>query len=140
MFEHVADMQELFDVTFCYFPITFRPPPNDPYRISADDLKVALRGVLSATPAFAGVALPLFLDKFQTSSGQTMVGAVSERREKESRAVWLYRFVETAANGQKDLLQTIAACFPVYGAQAVGERGEEFWELIKTEVGFIVWG
>ncbi len=61
-------------MTFCYFPITFRPPPNDPYRISADDLKVALRGVLAATPAFAPVALPLFLEKFQTSSGQTMVG------------------------------------------------------------------
>lgn len=49
----------------------------------------------------------------------------------------------TAAHGsqrqpltdQKDLLQTLTACFPVYGAQAVGERGDEFWDLIKTEVG-----
>ncbi|KLT44071.1 ARM repeat-containing protein [Cutaneotrichosporon oleaginosum] len=105
-FNVAPQIEEMFDVTFCYFPITFRPPPNDPYRISADDLKVALRGVLAATPAFAPVALPLFLEKFQTSSGQTM----------------------------KDLLQTIAACFPVYGAEAVGERGEEFWDLIKTEI------
>lgn len=40
----------------------------------------------------------------------------------------------SAADKQKDLLQTVAACFPVYGAEAVGERGEEFWDLIKTEV------
>ncbi|BEJ17350.1 hypothetical protein CspHIS471_0607510 [Cutaneotrichosporon sp. HIS471] len=105
-FNVASQIEELFDITFCYFPITFRPPPNDPYRISADDLKVALRGVLSATAAFAPVALPLLLEKFQTSSGQTM----------------------------KDLLQTITACFPVYGAQAVGERGDEFWDLIKTEI------
>lgn len=35
--------QELFDVTFCYFPITFTPPPDDPYGISSEDLIVALR-------------------------------------------------------------------------------------------------
>jgi DNA repair/transcription protein MET18/MMS19 len=35
--------QDLFDIVFCYFPITFRPPPNDPYGITSDDLKLALR-------------------------------------------------------------------------------------------------
>lgn len=35
--------QALFNVTFCYFPISFRPPPDDPYGIGADDLKIALR-------------------------------------------------------------------------------------------------
>jgi DNA repair/transcription protein MET18/MMS19 len=34
--------QALFNITFCYFPISFRPPPNDPYGIGADDLKIAL--------------------------------------------------------------------------------------------------
>lgn len=33
----------LFNVTFCYFPISFRPPAEDPYGISAEDLKMALR-------------------------------------------------------------------------------------------------
>lgn len=33
----------MFDITYCYFPITFRPPPNDPYGISAEDLRLALR-------------------------------------------------------------------------------------------------
>jgi len=35
----------LFDITFCYFPITFTPPPDDPYGISSDDLIIALRYV-----------------------------------------------------------------------------------------------
>ncbi len=40
----ISDFVEgFFNITFCYFPITFRPPPNDPYGISADDLKHNLR-------------------------------------------------------------------------------------------------
>ena len=37
-----VDYQSLFNIVFCYFPITFRPPPNDPYGISTDDLRMAL--------------------------------------------------------------------------------------------------
>jgi DNA repair/transcription protein MET18/MMS19 len=33
----------LYDVIFCYFPITFRPPPNNPGGITADDLRLSLR-------------------------------------------------------------------------------------------------
>jgi DNA repair/transcription protein MET18/MMS19 len=36
-------VEALFDVTFCYFPITFKPPPDDPYGISSEDLQVKLR-------------------------------------------------------------------------------------------------
>ena len=35
----LGDMKSFFDVTFCYFPITFRPPPDDPYGITSDQLK-----------------------------------------------------------------------------------------------------
>ena len=65
--------QEFFDITFCYFPIAFRPPPNDPYGITADDLKIALRGCMSASPHFAKMAIPLFLEKFATATGLSMV-------------------------------------------------------------------
>jgi len=33
-------------------------PPNDPHHITRDDLILALRGVLSATPHFAEVTIP----------------------------------------------------------------------------------
>lgn len=35
--------QDLFEVVYCYFPITFRPHQNDIYQITANDLKTALR-------------------------------------------------------------------------------------------------
>ncbi|KIK23072.1 hypothetical protein PISMIDRAFT_29572 [Pisolithus microcarpus 441] len=41
-FDISKHVEDYFDITFCYFPITFRPPPNDPYGISADDLKSSL--------------------------------------------------------------------------------------------------
>lgn len=70
--DHIEDF---FDITFCYFPITFRPPPNDPYGITADDLKLALRECMASNPYFAKMALPLFLEKFATATGATMVSA-----------------------------------------------------------------
>ena len=36
-------VQDFFNITFCYFPITFRPPPNDPYGITSEDLRATLR-------------------------------------------------------------------------------------------------
>jgi DNA repair/transcription protein MET18/MMS19 len=41
-FDLTAHAEAFFDATACYFPITFRPPPDDPVGISPDDLRVAL--------------------------------------------------------------------------------------------------
>lgn len=119
--------QDLFDVTFCYFPISFRPPPNDPYGITADDLKLALRDCMAASPYFAKLALPLFLEKFTTAAGQSMV---------RSRAPLTGFAISKGMlrSSQKDLMLSMAACFPTYGAAAVRERGKELWEGIKTEI------
>ncbi|GAA6016857.1 hypothetical protein JCM11491_001829 [Sporobolomyces phaffii] len=105
-FEIESVVADLFDITFCYFPITFTPPPDDPYGIKSEDLISALRACLSSTPAFGPLALPLFLDKLQASS------------EKAKR-------------------QTLAAlceCFPIYGAQVVGEWAGRFSEALSIEV------
>ena len=77
--------QALFNITFCYFPISFRPPADDPYGISPDDLKMALRWVilsstvinscnsstrscLCATPLFGPLAIPVYLEKLIAGS------------------------------------------------------------------------
>jgi hypothetical protein len=83
--------QDFFDITFCYFPITFRPPPDDPYGISADDLKQSLRCreilciiifsllicyhrlCLCATPALGPLGIPVFLEKLTAGSPATKV-------------------------------------------------------------------
>ncbi|KAI5478911.1 DNA repair/transcription protein [Pseudohyphozyma bogoriensis] len=105
-FELEDCVEDLFDITFCYFPITFSPPAGDPYGITSDDLVVALRACLAATPLFGKLALPLFLDKMQ---------AASEKAKRQT-------------------MQALAACFPVYGAGVVGEWAGRFSEALSIEV------
>ncbi|GAA5832383.1 hypothetical protein JCM11251_006429 [Rhodosporidiobolus azoricus] len=99
-------IEDLFDITFCYFPITFTPPPDDPYGISSEDLIIALRACLSATPLFGRLALPLLFDKLQ---------AASEKAKRQT-------------------LQALEACFPIYGAEASGEWAGRFSEALTIEV------
>lgn len=61
---------------------------------------------MSATSEFGPLALPLFLEKAQTSSGPSM----------------------------NDLLLTMAECIPAFTREEVAERGNELWEIFKTEV------
>ncbi|GAA6032143.1 hypothetical protein JCM8097_007094 [Rhodosporidiobolus ruineniae] len=105
-FEVEKNIEDLFDITFCYFPITFTPPPDDPYGISSEDLILALRACLSATPLFGRLALPLFYDKLQ---------AASEKAKRQT-------------------LQALEACFPIYGAEASGEWAGRFSEALSIEV------
>lgn len=65
--------QDMFDSVFNYFPITFKPPPGDPYGITAQDLKDRLRDCISATSDFAPYAFPALLDKLDSSSMNTKV-------------------------------------------------------------------
>ncbi|CAB4400794.1 unnamed protein product [Rhizophagus irregularis] len=105
-FDISKHIELLFEVTFCYFPITFKPPPDDPYGITADDLKIALRECLSATPYFAELAMPLLIEKLTSSSG----------------------------NAKKDSMETLASCAPVYGAKSIVPHLEELWEYLREEV------
>ncbi|KDE05608.1 hypothetical protein MVLG_03980 [Microbotryum lychnidis-dioicae p1A1 Lamole] len=105
-FDLTGSIEDLFDVTFCYFPITFNPPKDDPYGITSEDLIVALRHCLSATPYFGKLALPLFLDKMQ---------AASEKAKRQT-------------------LQALIICFPIYGAAVCGEWAGRFSEALSIEV------
>lgn len=73
-----ASLQELFEVTSCYFPVTFTAPKDDPHGISGTALKAALRGCLSSQ-RFASVApsvIGLFIEKLDESSDPTKVDAL----------------------------------------------------------------
>ena len=78
--------KELFDVTSCYFPIMFRPPPNDPYGITRELLVGSLRDVFSANELLAPLVLPLLLEKL--SSG--------------------------IVDAKRDAIQTLERCLPIY--------------------------
>lgn len=60
--------ETMFDSVYAYFPITFRPPPNDPYGITAQDLKDRLKECIAATPILAPHAIPNMLDKLDSTS------------------------------------------------------------------------
>ncbi|TRM60732.1 RNAPII transcription regulator C-terminal-domain-containing protein [Schizophyllum amplum] len=101
-----SHIERLFEITYCYFPITFRPPPNDPYGITTDDLRAALRRCLSATPAFGPMAIPIFLEKLMAGTPMT----------------------------KRDVLQTMSICFPVYGAAVARANGRKLWNALKLEI------
>ncbi|TKY84635.1 hypothetical protein EX895_006537 [Sporisorium graminicola] len=98
--------EKFFDITFCYFPITFRPPPDDPYGITSDDLKVALRAAICASPAMAPLGYPLLLEKLSAAGGPAKL----------------------------DTLRTLIAAMPVYGRAAALANAKKLWEGLKIEI------
>ncbi|XP_076856911.1 MMS19 nucleotide excision repair protein homolog [Brachyhypopomus gauderio] len=98
--------EELFEVTSCYFPIDFTPPPNDPHGITQEELILALRAVLTGTPRFAEFLLPLIIEKLDSDM----------------------------QNAKVDSLQTLAACAPVYGHKELSEFLPSLWSSIRREV------
>ncbi|KAI6113119.1 ARM repeat-containing protein [Pisolithus sp. B1] len=105
-FDISKHVEDYFDITFCYFPITFRPPPNDPYGISADDLKSSLLPCLNATPAFGRLGVPLFLEKLTAGSPVT----------------------------KRDTLRAMSLCLPVYGPSVARDLGPKIWSALKLEI------
>ncbi|KAJ7464465.1 ARM repeat-containing protein [Mycena latifolia] len=105
-FDPAPHIEALSNIVFCYFPITFRPPPNDPYGITADDLRVALRRCVSANPAFGPLAIPIFLEKLAAGSPAI----------------------------KRDTLETMAVCFPVYGPALARTSARKLWNALKLEI------
>lgn len=99
-------VEDLFDVTFCYFPITFEPPKNDPYGITSNDLKTALRRSISANPLFASDVFPGLIEKLNSSSESVKI----------------------------DSLETISACINNYTLDSIISNWQEIWDGIKYEV------
>lgn len=98
--------ETLFDSVFCYFPITFRPPPDDPYGITAQELKSRLRDCIAASGYFAPYAFPQLIDKLDS----------------------------TSPNVKKDVLQTITACALSYGTTTVSSYSTTLWDSLKFEI------
>ena len=98
--------QDLFEVVYCYFPITFRPQQNDIYQITANDLKTALRNVVSSTSLFATFAIPVLMEKVSSSSPSAKI----------------------------DAFETISSCLPIYTAHHFIPHLTELWKVIKAEI------
>jgi DNA repair/transcription protein MET18/MMS19 len=101
-----AGSQDLFEASFNYFPITFRPPPDDPYGITAQELKDRLKLCLSASASFSPYAFPALLDKLDS----------------------------TSMNVKRDVLQALFSCVNEYGPQTVNLYSVTLWDALKFEV------
>ncbi|KAM6951361.1 MMS19 nucleotide excision repair protein homolog [Aplochiton taeniatus] len=98
--------EELFEVTSCYFPIDFSPPPNDPHGITQDELILTLRLVLCGTPRFAEFLLPLIIEKLDSD-------------------------IQSA---KLDSLQTLGACVALYEHKDLAEFLPGLWASLRREV------
>ncbi|PYH41208.1 MET18/MMS19 family protein [Aspergillus saccharolyticus JOP 1030-1] len=96
----------LFDAVYNYFPITFRPPPNDPYGITAQDLKDRLQDCISSNSLFAPHAIPSLLDKLDS----------------------------TSPNVKRDALNALIACIESYDPNTVSRYSITIWETLKFEI------
>ncbi|KAG8745003.1 hypothetical protein FRC10_009111 [Ceratobasidium sp. 414] len=104
-FDITSHVDDLFDITFCYFPITFKPPPNDPYGITTEDLKSALRKALRNIPA------------------------------NKSRRILVYgRDYNSLIHFQRETLKTLSFCLPVYGPAVAQSFASQMWSSFKLEI------
>ncbi|KAM8924824.1 MMS19 nucleotide excision repair protein homolog [Pelodytes ibericus] len=99
-------VEELFEVTSCYFPIDFTPPSNDPHGITREDLILGLRGVLASTPRFAEFLLPLLIEKMDSD-------------------------IQSA---KLDSLQTLTAASAIYDQKQLKDFLNSLWSSIRREV------
>lgn len=98
-------LEGLFDVSFCYFPITFRAPPGGAGP-SASTLRIKLRQVLSSHPGMAPLALPVMLEKLSATGGRS----------------------------RRDTLRTLTAALPVYGPGESGKSASSLWKALRPEL------
>ena len=69
MHEHATSYaQRLFDVTSCYFPITFTSRSSEHGAVTGDQLRDSLRHVLTCTSEFIDYLIPLLVDTLESNA------------------------------------------------------------------------
>ncbi|XP_074641510.1 MMS19 nucleotide excision repair protein homolog [Tubulanus polymorphus] len=99
-------VEDLFEITSCYFPIDFNPPPNDPHGITREELILGLQNCMIATDKFAEYCYPLLLEKLSSD----------------------------IPSSKLDSLHTLTAGAAVYGSKYLLEYINSIVGIIKAEV------
>jgi len=80
------------------------------------------RSCLNATPAFGQLAIPVFVEKLTAGYPTTKVS--------ECRPTMSTLFIIM----QRDTLQALSSCLPVYGAALASTAARKLWSALKLEV------
>ncbi|ORX84015.1 ARM repeat-containing protein [Anaeromyces robustus] len=64
-------VEDIFELIFCYFPITFKAPPGNVIKITSEDLKDALKKCLISAPEFSKFAIPQLIEKLTSRLDNT---------------------------------------------------------------------
>ncbi|KAI5295599.1 hypothetical protein KEM52_000871 [Ascosphaera acerosa] len=104
--EIAGHVDALFETVYNYFPITFKPPPNDPYKITAQDLKNRLQSCLAANSRLAPLVFPALIDKLDS----------------------------TAFNVKRDAIAAMNACASSYDTSVLSRYALTVWDALKFEI------
>ncbi|KAJ2632073.1 hypothetical protein H4R22_001533 [Coemansia sp. RSA 1290] len=69
------NVEDIFEVIFCYFPITFKNREGDPSTISPESLKKALRAAITCSPYFGEMAVKPLVEKTTAASSSVKIDA-----------------------------------------------------------------
>ena len=112
-------LPEVFESLVAYFPITFTPPPHDPFQITAGHLLQALIRTLKASVLFAPLALGFFAQKLsEAGAPPAPPGATAKDEEQELRVT------------RMQVLQALALLTPGYGAAALAPHAAVLGEAL----------
>lgn len=103
---HDSLLSDLFDVCFCYFPISFTTPENDPYKITADDLRAQLRLTIASQSQYGQDAFPSLFEKL-TSTNPAV---------------------------RNDVLQCLFLCVRNYSVETLEQFWLSIWDALKFEI------
>ena len=103
---HKTFISELFDTCFCYFPISFTPPANDPYKITPNELKERLRKTIASQSKFAPDSFPSLIEKLASTNPSI----------------------------RNDTLKTINLCVQEYDVEAIDALWLSLWNALKFEI------
>ncbi|EMR11678.1 hypothetical protein PNEG_00115 [Pneumocystis murina B123] len=105
-FDITSYAKDIFDLLFCYFPITFKPSINDVFGITSDDLKFWLNKCLSANDILSPYSIPLLINKYNFSS----------------------------VSIKKDILDILSFCMKTYSPNVIKIYVLQIWNTLKNDL------
>jgi len=111
---------EVFDSLSFYFPISFAPPADDENGITQAHLLTALLRTLRATPRFAPLAFPFFLQHLTTPRLDGPEGPAPD--------------AEIDSDAQMQALQGLATLASAYGPQALAPHAEMVAHAMRAQL------